>query len=59
MALQGGLFLYVSTVTAPERIWLVYARQLQGYTSLNRIQSIVYPTAYGTNENLLICGTYL
>jgi antiviral helicase SLH1 len=29
----------------------------QGYTSLNRIQSIVYPTAYGSNENLLICGT--
>lgn len=28
----------------------------QGYTSLNRIQSIVYPTAYGTNENMLICG---
>ncbi|KAF8493511.1 Sec63-domain-containing protein [Gautieria morchelliformis] len=27
-----------------------------GYTSLNRIQSIVYPTAYGTNENLLICA---
>ncbi|KIJ37410.1 hypothetical protein M422DRAFT_260076, partial [Sphaerobolus stellatus SS14] len=27
-----------------------------GYVSLNRIQSIVYPTAYGTNENLLICA---
>ncbi|KAG5340976.1 hypothetical protein C0989_012350 [Termitomyces sp. Mn162] len=27
-----------------------------GYTSLNRIQSIVYPTAYGSNENLLICA---
>jgi antiviral helicase SLH1 len=27
-----------------------------GYASLNRIQSIVFPTAYGTNENLLICG---
>ncbi|KAF9451641.1 Sec63-domain-containing protein [Macrolepiota fuliginosa MF-IS2] len=27
-----------------------------GYTSLNRIQSIVYPTAYGTNENMLICA---
>ncbi|KAF8138604.1 Sec63-domain-containing protein [Boletus edulis] len=24
-----------------------------GYTSLNRIQSIVYPTAYGSNENML------
>ncbi|KAG5637451.1 hypothetical protein H0H81_004468 [Sphagnurus paluster] len=27
-----------------------------GYRSLNRIQSIVYPTAYGSNENLLICA---
>ncbi|CAG7848419.1 Putative helicase mug81; AltName: Full=Meiotically up-regulated gene 81 protein [Serendipita indica DSM 11827] len=27
-----------------------------GYTSLNRIQSIVYPTAFKTNENMLICG---
>ncbi|KAJ7129808.1 Sec63-domain-containing protein [Mycena epipterygia] len=26
------------------------------YTSLNRIQSIVYPTAYGSNENMLICA---
>ncbi|KAJ1749940.1 activating signal cointegrator 1 complex subunit 3 [Coemansia sp. RSA 1821] len=24
------------------------------YTSLNRIQSIIYPTAYGTNENMLL-----
>jgi hypothetical protein len=28
----------------------------QGYTSLNRIQSIVYPMAYGSSENMLICG---
>ncbi|KAF8974332.1 Sec63-domain-containing protein [Flammula alnicola] len=27
-----------------------------GYSALNRIQSIVYPTAYGSNENLLICA---
>ncbi|EPQ59321.1 Sec63-domain-containing protein [Gloeophyllum trabeum ATCC 11539] len=27
-----------------------------GYKSLNRVQSIVYPTAYGSNENMLICG---
>ncbi|KAI0033767.1 Sec63-domain-containing protein [Vararia minispora EC-137] len=27
-----------------------------GYTNLNRIQSIVFPTAYGSNENMLICG---
>lgn len=31
---------------------------IQGYTSLNRIQSIVYPTAYGSNENMLVCGMY-
>lgn len=31
----------------------------QGYKSLNRIQSIVYPTAYGSNENMLVCGTSL
>ncbi|KAI1796263.1 Sec63-domain-containing protein [Ganoderma leucocontextum] len=27
-----------------------------GYTSLNRIQSIVFPTAYQSNENMLVCG---
>ncbi|KAK7049628.1 putative steryl acetyl hydrolase mug81 [Paramarasmius palmivorus] len=27
-----------------------------GYTNLNRIQSIVYPTAYGSNENMLVCA---
>ncbi|TDL29712.1 Sec63-domain-containing protein [Rickenella mellea] len=27
-----------------------------GYSSLNRIQSIVYSTAYSTNENMLICA---
>ncbi|KAI0082569.1 Sec63-domain-containing protein [Panus rudis PR-1116 ss-1] len=27
-----------------------------GYSSLNRIQSIVYPTAYRSNENMLICA---
>ncbi|KAF9939122.1 hypothetical protein BGZ65_011345, partial [Modicella reniformis] len=26
------------------------------YTSLNRIQSIVYPVAYETNENILMCA---
>ncbi|OLL22002.1 putative helicase mug81 [Neolecta irregularis DAH-3] len=29
---------------------------LKGYTTLNRMQSLVFPTAYGTNENLLICA---
>lgn len=28
----------------------------QGMKELNRIQTIVYPTAYHTNENLLICA---
>ncbi|KAH7887857.1 Sec63-domain-containing protein [Phlebopus sp. FC_14] len=27
-----------------------------GYTSLNRVQSIVYHTAYRTNENMLVCA---
>jgi len=27
-----------------------------GYKSLNRMQSFVYPVAYGTNENMLICA---
>ncbi|KAF7332131.1 hypothetical protein MKEN_00094100 [Mycena kentingensis (nom. inval.)] len=27
-----------------------------GYATLNRIQSIVYPTAYGSNENMLVCA---
>ncbi|PCH41279.1 Sec63-domain-containing protein [Wolfiporia cocos MD-104 SS10] len=27
-----------------------------GYTSLNRIQSIVFPTAYKSNENMLVCA---
>ncbi|KAH7924026.1 Sec63-domain-containing protein [Leucogyrophana mollusca] len=27
-----------------------------GYKSLNRIQSIVYPTAYRSNENMLVCA---
>jgi hypothetical protein len=28
----------------------------QGYKTLNRIQSLVYPVAYNTNENMLICA---
>ncbi|KAN0066073.1 putative steryl acetyl hydrolase mug81 [Thecaphora frezii] len=27
-----------------------------GYKSLNRLQSVVYPLAYKTNENLLVCA---
>ena len=28
----------------------------KGYDTLNRVQSIVYPIAYQTNENLLVCA---
>ena len=28
----------------------------EGYKSLNRMQSLVHPVAYGTNENMLICA---
>ncbi|KAK5666592.1 putative steryl acetyl hydrolase mug81 [Batrachochytrium dendrobatidis] len=28
----------------------------KGYESLNRVQSIVYPVAYETNENMLVCA---
>lgn len=31
-------------------------RTFAGYKSLNRMQSLVYPVAYRTNENMLICA---
>ena len=31
-------------------------RTFEGYTTLNRMQSLVYPVAYKTNENMLICA---
>lgn len=31
-------------------------RTFNGYKSLNRMQSLVYPVAYKTNENMLICA---
>ncbi|PPJ51471.1 hypothetical protein CBER1_09233 [Cercospora berteroae] len=31
-------------------------RTFKGYKSLNRMQSLVYPVAYNTSENLLICA---
>ncbi|KAI9730047.1 MAG: hypothetical protein M1818_008316 [Claussenomyces sp. TS43310] len=31
-------------------------RTFKGYKTLNRMQSLVYPVAYKTNENLLICA---
>ena len=27
-----------------------------GYKTLNRIQSRIFPAAFGTNENLLVCA---
>jgi hypothetical protein len=41
---------------SPHDIYRLYLIISQGYTSLNRIQSIVYPTAFATNENMLVCG---
>ncbi|KAG4303413.1 hypothetical protein PCK1_000377 [Pneumocystis canis] len=32
------------------------ARSFKDYQNLNYIQSLVYPTVYGTNENMLICA---
>ena len=29
---------------------------LQGYKTLNRIQSRIFNTAYGSNENILVCA---
>ena len=31
-------------------------RTFEGYNTLNRMQSLVYPVAYRTNENMLICA---
>ena len=31
-------------------------KTFKGYKTLNRMQSLVYPVAYGTNENMLICA---
>ncbi|KAF2133628.1 Sec63-domain-containing protein [Dothidotthia symphoricarpi CBS 119687] len=31
-------------------------RTFKGYTALNRMQSLVYPVAYKTSENMLICA---
>ncbi|KAI9820347.1 MAG: hypothetical protein M1827_005969 [Pycnora praestabilis] len=31
-------------------------RTFKGYKTLNRMQSLVYPVAYSTNENMLICA---
>jgi len=31
-------------------------KTFRGYQSLNRMQSLLYPVAYGTSENMLICA---
>ena len=31
-------------------------KTFKGYKSLNRMQSLVYPVAYQTSENMLICA---
>ena len=31
-------------------------RTFKGYKTLNRMQSLVYPVAYETSENMLICA---
>jgi antiviral helicase SLH1 len=31
-------------------------KTFKGYTALNRMQSLVFPVAYKTNENMLICA---
>ena len=31
-------------------------RAFRNYKSLNRVQSIVFPVAFGTNENMLVCA---
>jgi len=31
-------------------------RTFEGYQTLNRMQSLVYPIAYQTSENMLICA---
>lgn len=31
-------------------------RTFKGYKALNRMQSLVYPVAYQTSENMLICA---
>ncbi|KAL8243683.1 hypothetical protein R6Q59_009941 [Mikania micrantha] len=31
-------------------------KTFKGYKSLNRMQSLLYPVAYGTSENMLICA---
>ncbi|KAI9348199.1 Sec63 Brl domain-containing protein [Obelidium mucronatum] len=36
----------------------VAPKPYKGYKSLNRVQSIVFPVAFETNENMLVCAPY-
>jgi antiviral helicase SLH1 len=42
-------------VTIDEMDWLC-RKTFKGYKSLNRMQSLAYPVAYRTSENMLICA---
>lgn len=52
----------VGTVQAGEKLVAIpnmdklCQQTFKGYKSLNRMQSLVYPVAYNTNENMLICA---
>jgi antiviral helicase SLH1 len=52
----------VGTVGANERLVpitemdMLCQKTFKGYKTLNRMQSLVYPVAYKTNENMLICA---
>ena len=52
----------VGTVGANERLLpitemdMLCQKTFKGYKTLNRMQSLVYPVAYKTNENMLICA---
>lgn len=64
--LQNALFLltnWIPLLVDVSRYALAYppfatreSSMIQGYKSLNRIQSIVFNTAYKTNENMLVSG---
>ncbi|KAJ1929859.1 activating signal cointegrator 1 complex subunit 3 [Tieghemiomyces parasiticus] len=49
----------IRTTEAPvliENLDPLCRRTFKSYRSLNRIQSIIYPTAYQSNENMLVCA---
>lgn len=48
---DGGLSTYICQWAGAS-----HTDQSQAYKTLNRLQSIVFPVAYNTNENLLVCA---